>query len=213
MLLEYGGRVVPAFYSSACGGSGQDAVAAFTWLPGLPDIEPLRGRGHGGDCRASSKFRWGPVTRNKASLTLRIRNWGEQNNHPIKALRGLRDIRITGVNSVGRPTQFAITDSAGLTYTLGSEQFRHACNNSAPGTPGHPGHPGLGALNKSQTLYSSHVQVRIGSSTVTFHDGRGYGHGVGLCQFGAQALAKRGNNEFAILQYYYPGAKVVRAYR
>lgn len=203
MLLDYQGRIVPAFYSSACGGSGQDAVAAFTWLPGLPDIDPLRGRDHGACCRASDKFRWGPVTRSKTELDQRVRAWGTKEGHPIKALRGIRDIRVARVNAVGRPTAFAITDLAGMAYTLGPEQFRFACNTEAPG---------IGAVPKGQTLNSSHVQVTMGPTAVTFHSGRGYGHGVGLCQFGAQGLAKTGYNEYSILAYYYPGSRVVRAY-
>jgi stage II sporulation protein D len=203
MLLEYQGRVVPAFYSSACGGAGQDAVAAFTWLPGLPDIDPLRGRNHGACCQASTKFRWGPVTRNKSTLEQRIRQWGVKEGHPIKALRGIRDIRVAGVNAVGRPTAFTVTDLAGVAYTLGPEQFRFACNTEAPG---------IGAVPKEQTLYSSHVQVSTNGSNVIFANGHGYGHGVGLCQFGAQGLAKTGYNEYSILAYYYPGSRVVRAY-
>ena len=35
--------------------------------------------------------------------------------------------------------------------------------------------------------------------------GKGYGHGVGLCQWGAQEMAKQGKNYIEILQYYYPG--------
>ncbi len=204
MLLEYGGRVVPAFYSSACGGSGQDAVAAFTWLPGLPDIQPLRGQNHGAYCSKSSKFRWGPITRAKSSLAVRVRSWGEREGHPVKALRDIRDIRIARVNSVGRPTAFAVTDNAGMLYTLGPEQFRFACNANTSK---------LGAVPKGRSLNSSHVQVSVSTSSVTFHDGRGYGHGVGLCQFGAQKLAQSGYNAYSILAFYYPGSRVVRAYR
>lgn len=37
--------------------------------------------------------------------------------------------------------------------------------------------------------------------------GRGLGHGVGLCQWGAQEQALRGRDYRAILRYYYPGAE------
>jgi stage II sporulation protein D len=37
--------------------------------------------------------------------------------------------------------------------------------------------------------------------------GTGYGHGVGLCQVGAMARARRGDTAGAILGHYYPGAK------
>ena len=42
--------------------------------------------------------------------------------------------------------------------------------------------------------------------------GRGHGHGVGLCQYGAEAMAKKGAASGSILARYYPGASVERAY-
>jgi stage II sporulation protein D len=38
--------------------------------------------------------------------------------------------------------------------------------------------------------------------------GRGLGHGVGLCQWGAKELARRGLDYRAILQHYYPGTAI-----
>ena len=35
--------------------------------------------------------------------------------------------------------------------------------------------------------------------------GRGYGHGVGLCQWGAKAMAEQGYSARQILEFYYPG--------
>ena len=40
--------------------------------------------------------------------------------------------------------------------------------------------------------------------------GRGFGHGVGLCQYGAKGMAERGKNYQQILKYYFPGADLVR---
>jgi stage II sporulation protein D len=42
--------------------------------------------------------------------------------------------------------------------------------------------------------------------------GRGYGHGVGLCQYGAAGRAARGWSAEDILRDYYPGASVSRLY-
>ncbi len=42
--------------------------------------------------------------------------------------------------------------------------------------------------------------------------GRGFGHGVGMCQIGAVALARQGRGFEAILQTYYPGITVARLY-
>jgi stage II sporulation protein D (peptidoglycan lytic transglycosylase) len=39
--------------------------------------------------------------------------------------------------------------------------------------------------------------------------GRGYGHGVGLCQAGALARLRSGKSPAAVLQYYFPGTQLV----
>jgi stage II sporulation protein D len=41
--------------------------------------------------------------------------------------------------------------------------------------------------------------------------GKGWGHGVGLCQVGAYGMALRGADHRQILSHYYPGATLVRA--
>lgn len=38
-----------------------------------------------------------------------------------------------------------------------------------------------------------------------YFKGRGWGHGVGMCQWGAYGMAKRGYNYRKILDFYYPG--------
>ena len=43
-------------------------------------------------------------------------------------------------------------------------------------------------------------------------DGHGHGHGVGLCQYGARALAEEGMGHAEILRWYYPGVELVTAY-
>ncbi|MBE3072627.1 MAG: hypothetical protein IMZ67_06595, partial [Acidobacteria bacterium] len=49
--------------------------------------------------------------------------------------------------------------------------------------------------------------LRDGASFV--FNGRGSGHGVGLCQAGAMARARAGQSEEAILAFYYPGTRLV----
>ena len=43
-------------------------------------------------------------------------------------------------------------------------------------------------------------------------EGRGYGHGAGLCQWGAKALADSGMSYRDILQHYYPGTELQQLY-
>lgn len=42
--------------------------------------------------------------------------------------------------------------------------------------------------------------------------GAGWGHGVGMCQTGAQAMAKAGKSFDQILSHYFPGGKIEKAY-
>ena len=39
---------------------------------------------------------------------------------------------------------------------------------------------------------------------------KGYGHGVGMSQYGANGMAKNGYNYEAILKHYYPGVSLVK---
>jgi stage II sporulation protein D len=43
-------------------------------------------------------------------------------------------------------------------------------------------------------------------------EGRGQGHGAGLCQWGAAGLAREGKTYREILAHYYPGVEIVRMY-
>ncbi len=40
--------------------------------------------------------------------------------------------------------------------------------------------------------------------------GRGWGHGAGMCQWGAYGMARAGKSAFEILEHYFPGARVTR---
>ncbi len=42
--------------------------------------------------------------------------------------------------------------------------------------------------------------------------GRGWGHGIGMCQYGAYGFAKMGVKYDRILTHYYTGVDLVKAY-
>lgn len=60
-------------------------------------------------------------------------------------------------------------------------------------------------------IKSSIFSVRQTPSAYEF-TGRGWGHGVGLCQYGAKTLAEQGKSAEFILQYYYPSCVIKRIY-
>lgn len=56
-------------------------------------------------------------------------------------------------------------------------------------------------------IKSANFDWKVDKDQVLF-EGKGSGHGVGMCQWGAQYLAKQGMNYKKILAHYYPGVKL-----
>jgi len=66
----------------------------------------------------------------------------------------------------------------------------------------------LGGTKMKSTLLSS---VTLKDGEITF-EGSGYGHGVGMSQWGAYAMAEEGKSAEEIVSYYFRNAGVVRAW-
>jgi len=60
-------------------------------------------------------------------------------------------------------------------------------------------------------LLSTRFKLKAAGSDFVF-EGGGYGHGVGLCQWGAKGMADIGRSREQILEHYYPGARIVKSY-
>ncbi|MFH1478997.1 MAG: SpoIID/LytB domain-containing protein [Candidatus Omnitrophota bacterium] len=58
-------------------------------------------------------------------------------------------------------------------------------------------------------IRSADFNVKV-SGKYIFFDGKGWGHGVGMCQWGAYGMAKEGWRSEEILEYYYPASKLIR---
>ena len=58
-------------------------------------------------------------------------------------------------------------------------------------------------------IKGANFEVRKQKDQFVFQ-GSGYGHGAGMSQWGANAMAKKGSDYRAILALYYPGARIVR---
>lgn len=62
-------------------------------------------------------------------------------------------------------------------------------------------------LRSALGLKSSLVSWEIDGDEITFTT-NGYGHGVGLCQYGANYYAEQNNTYQQILSRYYPGTQL-----
>jgi stage II sporulation protein D len=60
-------------------------------------------------------------------------------------------------------------------------------------------------------LRSTAFKVKNNGISLTF-DGSGWGHGVGLCQYGTQGMANSGFKWYDILKHYYPEIDLVKIY-
>lgn len=61
-----------------------------------------------------------------------------------------------------------------------------------------------------RAIDSTRFSLAAPSATRYTFTGTGFGHGVGLCQLGAAARARRGETLDAILEHYFPGTRLLR---
>ena len=66
----------------------------------------------------------------------------------------------------------------------------------------------LGYDNKIVNVLSPHPVPLIPKDYFLLVRGYGFGHGVGMSQWGAKAMAERGSSFRSILKHYYTGVKI-----
>ena len=179
-------RLFPTYYSSVCGGVTQSAEL----FNGVTPVAPLAGGVECEYCRDAPRdaYRWGPVTLPLREVFERV-----VTRYPdLQRLGQLTSIEIARRGVSGRPSHILLTGSEGETYEMSAESFRLA----------------LGP----RQLRSTWCDLEVRDGKVTFSRGRGFGHGVGLCQWGMQGQALAGKKAGEILRFYYPGCTVTRAY-
>lgn len=202
-VLTYRGGLIRAYYSSTCG--GRPASAAQVW-PRVDGQEfnraaPLQGKTRPAPCRESKWYRWS-VNRTDEELTQRFRAWGRANKHEAASMSRLRSIRVSERNDAQRPDAYVVTDAAGREYTMTPEQIRVACNQPVgQETP----------ITDETRVRSGDFEAEVWAGQVRIH-GRGWGHGVGMCQYCAKAFAEQGRDWPTMLKDFYPGAEVSKLY-
>ncbi len=143
------------------------------------------------------KFRWDrDFFVSGSDLTRCIHNWGAENG--FVALAGLGHIASVVISkrnpTTQRPTEFSLADASGRTSTIRAEEFRIALKDDPEGRAAKP--------------YSSDFEIRPQADGFLMYHGQGFGHGIGLSQWGAEKLATQGYSSSRILSYFYPGARL-----
>jgi len=178
--------VFPTYYSAACGGVTQSANV-------FGEAAPLPVLGGGVPCDYCSiapgeTYRWGAVSMPLADVEQRLC----AREPDLERLRPLAAVEAATRDEAGRLLRIRLTATAGQTYEMDAERFRLA----------------LGA----RVVRSAFCDIQMDTGVVTFANGRGFGHGVGLCQWGMEGQARTGKRAGDILRYYYPGTILRRLY-
>jgi stage II sporulation protein D len=198
-VLAYGrpGReqIFMAQYSACNGGVVNGAYV----IRDAERIPPLEGGQIDGDGSACKHWRWDPVRVTKAEMYKAIQASG----YPAAAsMANVKEIRVAAETPYGRMIWVDVVDSAGHSIRLRAEDLRLVLLRSGP--------------KAAKSLYSMNCRIREvpgpDGGAFEFYDGKGFGHGVGLSQWGAEDKAERGMKAEQILQFYYPGATLIRRY-
>lgn len=175
----------PAYYSSSCGGHTEAAQNVF----GGAAADPLSGV-MCPYCREIARrrdFQWPEVAMTKRQIfDGLLQRYGS-----LEKLEGIEDFEISRAGYLGRVTQVRLIGKNGKTDTLRGEDFR------------------LSLDPTGRKIKSAVFTIDKKTDSVVFREGLGFGHGVGLCQCGAQGMARQGYTYREILDFYFPGSKRV----
>lgn len=182
--------IFPAYYASTCAGHTENSKNVFGDV-----FEPLAGV----PCEYCKKIargeflNWPSVYVGKAELYTRLVTRYPQ----LARLGGIEQISAVSpsrYDGLTRLTWLKLEGAGGKSDTLRAEDFRLAVDPTG------------------FKIKSAAFEVQNAGGNWAFVAGRGYGHGAGLCQCGAQGLAREGRTAEQILAYYYPGSKIIKLY-
>jgi stage II sporulation protein D len=184
LVLAWDRRIFPACMTEYCAGHTEDACPV---LAGA-SITPLSGV-ECPHCRLMEHPRatWSvKLTREALAERLRPRVRAEGVELPGK----VASVRPSGRGPAGpRVTRLAVETAYG-SFDVDVQTFRECVG--------------------EDVCPSSWFEVEtVGPETLVVR-GRGVGHGSGLCQYGAEAMARSGASFGAILSWYFPGAELSR---
>jgi stage II sporulation protein D len=180
-VLMRNGAIASVFYSASCG--GRTEIPSNVW-PGAED-PPYLPSSDDDACGAAPVWE---AELDEADLRSAFRAAGFRGDR-------LREMRIASRNSSGRVARLSLE---GLTpREISGQDLRVVVGRT------------LGWQHIKSAAFELRRQGNPGSQGATYRfNGRGSGHGVGLCVIGSTNLAARGVGAPAILAKYFPGADI-----
>ncbi|MFC1544683.1 SpoIID/LytB domain-containing protein [Gemmatimonadota bacterium] len=195
--LAVDGQVVTSFYHSTCGGRtaepaevwGEQFAERNKWLKSVED----------GNFDSGSRWSAWEITWSRQQLLLLLK-------------KNLPDVVGVSADEIGEPTDLEVVSRgpSGRNVLLKVETDKRVFQVSGDNIRRVLRQPDGSML--PSTMFDLKVE-RGGSSGLSIvATGRGFGHGLGLCQSGAIARAATGQDYRKILDHYFPKAKLVQLY-
>lgn len=180
-ILQYRGKLIDPYFTASCGGITE--AAGSIW----PDeTQPYLFPVHDSYCLASSHASWSQTLTPESLLPIL------RDALHLPATAPLTELSVKKRDASGRATVLRVI-ACGL-WDIDANEFRYAVDRR------------LGWQQIKSNLYSIHR----GNDGWVF-SGHGLGHGVGLCQEGAEQMAKLGSSTERILTKYFPGTEIAQA--
>jgi stage II sporulation protein D len=196
--LKYDQRVVNAPYHSTCGGTTAEAPEAWP-TRGEPFLQRVSDRVPGSDrfyCDISPRFRWTrDLTADRVDEVV-ARYLREYVTVPARGPGSVREVSVVTRTPSGRVESIQITTTRGGRYTLRGNDARFVFRGRS------------GAILNSADFSVVQTPDDNGRLAHLTLRGAGYGHGVGMCQWGAIGRARAGQDFRTILATYFPGTTV-----
>jgi stage II sporulation protein D len=180
----------PAYYSSTCGGHTENSRNvfgdSFGPLAGVPCPYCM-------EVARPAFYFWATAQFDKTTVTKKlIRNYPSLKE--LRQITGIVAVKQSNYGRFARLTSVKLIGSTGKSRRLEAENLRLTIDPTG------------------RKIRSTICKIEDAGDKWSFKSGRGYGHGVGMCQCGAQAMARQAINATQILMYYYPHSKIISLY-
>jgi stage II sporulation protein D len=200
-ILTYRGEPIQALFHSTCGWSTEAAREVFE-NGDAPYLRAVRDRsGRGRDdyyCALSPRFRWREEWDGATLNAILAQTLPAALGSVAANLGRVTNIRTGKTTPTGRAAELVVETTSGA-FTVPRQRIRDVLRPASD-------------RQLLSTLFQLFVERRGDELVRVVAAGAGYGHGVGMCQFGAVGRARAGQDYRRILAVYYPGTKVERIY-
>ena len=205
LVALYGDVPIRANYFSTCGGA--TANIEDVWpeppLPWLRSVSDRAREGAEDYCTISPQYRWSDVWEVQEFLDIFNETYSRVVQPGARRAKELRDVRVASRSPSGRVARLVVETDAGEFAMYGDLVRRVLLRPKRSQGAG-----GAGAILRSALFKIGVARDAEGRPFAVVASGAGYGHGVGMCQMGALAMARQGKDFRSILRHFYRGIEV-----